>query len=278
MRVKVPDLQGKELYQFLTQHKSDLIAKKRSMPITSEPLAGELVFLRDAVDVKADESLPEDVIRVKLVGNTALFADTYLDVLAPDCWKKSVKERGPAGTNIIPHLHDHEHELSAIVGDAVSIDTEMIAVRELGYDADGMAPALVMVSDVAREYDEKTFSLYRRKKVRQHSIGFQYINLMLCINDDEYKEEFANWTAHYPSVINKEVVDQRGYFWYVTEIRLLEISAVLFGANALTPTLEVSTGPDGKSTPIADTKDQKPGELTSDQVIKSIYLTNFLQK
>jgi hypothetical protein len=39
--------------------------------------------------------------------------------------------------------------------------------------------------------------------------------------------------------LNKNIADEYGFFWVVTEIKLLECSCVLFGANEITPTLEV---------------------------------------
>ncbi len=50
---------------------------------------------------------------------------------------------------------------------------------------------------------------------------------------------FAVYQKHIDQVINKEFVENRGYFWFVSEIKLYENSAVLFGANELTPTLEI---------------------------------------
>jgi hypothetical protein len=53
------------------------------------------------------------------------------------------------------------------------------------------------------------------------------------------------WNKYYKDIINKEFVDEYGFFWVVNEIKLLEVSAVLFGANELTPTLEI--GNSGKT-------------------------------
>jgi hypothetical protein len=39
-------------------------------------------------------------------------------------------------------------------------------------------------------------------------------------------------------VINKDVANSRGYFWVIYEIKLLEVSAVLWGANELTPCID----------------------------------------
>ena len=76
-------------------------------------------------------------------------------------------------------------------------------------------------------------------KINQHSIGLMYISLGLCINNKDYLPEFELWGKYYDKVINKDVVDEAGYFWIVPEIKVLENSCVLFGSNELTPTLEV---------------------------------------
>ena len=109
------------------------------------------------------------------------------------------------------------------------------------------------------------FQLYKDEAVDQHSIGMQYMQLVLCVNDPEYKEEFADWEKYYPLVINKEKVDRAGYFWYVTEIKLYEISAVLFGSNELTPTVSTEKDNQDIQQPSEDTVEtkQKPDESTS---------------
>ena len=40
------------------------------------------------------------------------------------------------------------------------------------------------------------------------------------------------------TVINKEDVEEYGFMWIVREIKLFENSAVIWGANELTPTLD----------------------------------------
>lgn len=276
MRVTIPGLKGKALFDYLIKNKADLIAKKCSLPIKSDPVAYGSSLTKQNSTTKAEGDNVEDgTVRVKIVCNTALFCDSYGDVLAPDCWAKSITERGPMGKNLIPHLKNHEHEIDKQIGKVVDLYSEMIKLSVLGYDAKGMAQTLVMVSDVKEDYDEKLYCLYRDLQVRQHSIGLQYIRLQLGVNDEDYKEEFAVWSAHYDQIINKEEADRRGYFWWVPEIKLYENSAVLFGANELTPTLEVTTPP-SDDTGESDTKeDQKPGKLTSDQIKTRILLTNF---
>lgn len=275
MRVTIPNLEGKALFDYLVKNKADLIAKKCSLPIKSDPVCYGATPVKTSGGEKAESSdVEEGTIRVKVVCNTALFCDTYGDVLAPDCWKKTITERGPKGKNLIPHLKNHAHDIDKQIGRVVDLFSEMIDLSVLGYPATGKAQALVMISDVKKEWDEKLYTLYSDLAVRQHSIGLQYVQLKLALNDEDYKEEFAVWNAHYDQIINKEDVDRRNYFWWVSEIKLYENSAVLFGANELTPTLEVSQ-PENISTGKSD-NDPEPKKLTSDQIKTRILLTKFV--
>jgi hypothetical protein len=63
------------------------------------------------------------------------------------------------------------------------------------------------------------------------------LKLALNSEDEEDILEYTVWKENYDKIINKEIVDKRGYFWLVPSVDVLENSCVLFGANALTPTL-----------------------------------------
>jgi hypothetical protein len=65
--------------------------------------------------------------------------------------------------------------------------------------------------------------------------------LYLCINSNEaeYSAEKENWNKYYPMVINKEVADEKGFFWAVTEAKVIEGSAVIKGSNEFTPVMEI---------------------------------------
>ena len=70
----------------------------------------------------------------------------------------------------------------------------------------------------------------------------------------------------YDSIINKEKIDKSGYFWYVTEIKLFEISAVLFGSNELTPTVATQKEVEQPSEDtIQQIDEKKPSEDTSEE-------------
>jgi hypothetical protein len=131
--------------------------------------------------------------------------------------------------------------VGAEVGDVVNIYSQDISLSELGLNQKGTTQVLIFETDIIKEYNPVVFKKYRAGKIKQHSIGLMYIRIALAINDEENEKEYDFWNKYYDQVINKDIVDERGYFWVVSEIKLLENSAVLFGANELTPTLDVKS-------------------------------------
>lgn len=251
MRVPHPEhIDGKELFAHLKSNKEQIIKEKKSMPIKSEPFASNATDDDCGVSLKpiqvtksvAGEEMELDEVVVKVVANMSMYCDSHMDVLAPDCWKKTIRENGIKGKNIIAHIHDHIHKIDAKVGTVKSIRGEMLNLKKLGVVSDiDEAQGLVMESVVKKLYNEKVYNLYKTGEVNQHSIGMQYVKMELAVNsdDDEYKAEHKVWKKHINKIINKDYVENRGYFWYVSEIKLYENSAVLFGSNEITPTLEV---------------------------------------
>ena len=87
----------------------------------------------------------------------------------------------------------------------------------------------------------------------------QYVNILLCVNNPDYKAEFANWQKYYPLVGNSEKADELGYFYAVTEAKLKEISCVIAGSNELTPTLD--TKEDIESSTDTQTKEEEEAAI-----------------
>tara|TARA_R110000796_G_scaffold182986_1_gene299474 strand:- start:192 stop:557 length:366 start_codon:yes stop_codon:yes gene_type:complete len=89
-----------------------------------------------------------------------------------------------------------------------------------------------------KEYNSKVFNEYKSGRITQHSVGMQYVKMDLAVNDEEYEEEYKVWKDNIDNLGNSEQANEKGYFWFVREAKLIEISAVLLGSNSLTPTLE----------------------------------------
>ena len=130
--------------------------------------------------------------------------DSDFDVIRKGAFKKSLQERGASSTGRkIAHLRHHDWTMQ--IGD----------FKEL-YETDEY---LIGVSKLARNQHGQDAQVdYEDGLIREHSIGFNYIaDKIKFVEDSEFNKE--------------------GHF-EVTEVKLYEGSAVLFGANEFTPTLE----------------------------------------
>lgn len=119
------------------------------------------------------------------------------DVIVAEAFTKTIKERGPKGKNMIWSLVDHKADMAHTLGKP----------KELYIEGD----MLVAVTDlIETECGEDAIKLYEAGLINQHSIGFSTL---------------------------KSDVDQRTGVRTITELKLYEGSAVLWGANPETPTL-----------------------------------------
>lgn len=240
-------LEGAELKTALKKNKESLIAEKKASVKFTDNVASSVTVVAVETELKksllkAEGSDSSDApFMVTVVCNTANFCDSYMDVLTEDSYTKSITARGTS----IPHIADHNHESTAHIGDVKAVYTKKVRCKDLGFSSEGETTALLMDTLVRKDYNEKVYEFYKAQKINQHSIGLRYENIQLALNSqvEDDAEEYAVWQKYYPSILNKELVDKKGYFWAVTEADILENSCVLFGANALTPTLttEVKT-------------------------------------
>ena len=238
------NIKGKELFDYLVKNKAEIIRIKRANikesdsimhPISLLVKGKEASFKSASNPTLVKEVEDEGTCLVKVVANSAWWCDSQMDVLTDGCYDKSIKEKGV----LIPHIADHCHKSTNHVGDVQAVYKQQISLKDLGLDMNGKTTALVFETLVREDYNEDTYKFYKNGKINQHSIGLMYISLGLCINNKDYLPEFELWGKYYDKVINKDVVDEAGYFWIVPEIKVLENSCVLFGSNELTPTLEV---------------------------------------
>lgn len=144
--------------------------------------------------------------RVKMALSAFNNIDSDRDVIRKGAFAKSISERGASTTSNrkIAHLryHDWEHQIGKFIS-LEETDEYLIGVSDLGRSTKG--------NDAFLDYQDGI--------IREHSIGFNYIpDKMQLIGEGE-----------------------QAYF-EIKELILWEGSAVTFGANSLTPTLDVSKG------------------------------------
>ncbi|MDV3814188.1 hypothetical protein CMU15_00385 [Elizabethkingia anophelis] len=258
-----------EALKFLIDNKKILIANKSESIKHSDGVMYYNSVLNDTDEVvKADLVSLKDATTIKIiaVGNTCNYYDSHGDVSIDDSWNRTVKN-----TKEGLHLQEHALKFDKIIADGaeVSYKVETRTWKELGFNYEGSTKCLVMYSTAHKEDNPYMFGKYINGKVKQHSAGLRYVNLVLCVNNsaDWAKEEKENWDKYYPSIVNKEDVDERGYFWAVLEQKIIEVSAVPRGSNPATPTISVE--------PVADTSTKSdPSIDTPESVIEQNFNLN----
>lgn len=246
MSVKLEDFTTKEdLFNYLATNEKRLTAEKRFRPIKKYVDFGTISNTPTKTATTKAEGQPiqvveneEDSIERTIIGNTFGWCDSQMDVLFSGCATKSIKENGVKGKDLIYHLQDHETCMEDRVGYLGDIYEREFSLMDLGLNMAGTTKCLCFDTSVKKYLNESLYYQYRDGKVKQHSIGLQYVKIFMCINDSNQGEYFVNWNKYFQDVINKDKVLASGYFWAVTEIKLFEVSSVLWGANELTNTLE----------------------------------------
>lgn len=172
----------------------------------------------------------------KIIANTYFWLDSHGDVHIPSIFTKSINENK---TKVL-HLHDHIYELQAKIGQVIDIEEKEMNLTDLGINQAGTTIVLMPTSRIRKDLNASMFGQYKRGEINQHSVGMNYVNLFLAVNDSQYEDEYKTWLKYYPNIINKEKALEKGYFWAVTEAKLIEFSAVIKGSNEITPTIEPS--------------------------------------
>ena len=177
-------------------------------------------------------------IRVKSIINTTNLLDSHGDVHIKNIWKKSIQE-----TKSMYLLNSHQQKFEYVITDNVTPFAQTMSWKSLGFDFEGNTQALVFDSIIEKtKYNELMFDMYASGKVKNHSVGMQYVKLLYCVNSDDsyWQEEKANWGKYINEVANKDEAESAGNFWAVLEAKIIEGSAVLRGSNYATPTQSVT--------------------------------------
>jgi hypothetical protein len=267
-------------FEEVFKNKNLIIAQKKNaikhcdVVITTTEFSNNHKTEAEKLDQNTVEEPNQDILQAKLVINTTNVIDSHRDCHIPNLWVKSLQE-----TKILYLLQEHEMEFDKVIADSVKDElkayTENLAWSKLGYSYQGKTQALIFDTQIKKEVNPFMFEMYKKGRVYNHSVGMRYVKLYLCAdrNEAEYSQEKENWNKYYPLVINKEVADEKGYFWAVTEAKVIEGSAVIKGSNEYTPVMEIEFGKDA----VNDTSDQNTNEPLKDtQKDKKQFFTNLL--
>jgi hypothetical protein len=261
--MKLPETMTERI-AYVVEHKKKLIDLKKSAIKYSLPfvLNEQNDEIQKALLTNHKDDLEAGVIKRTIVGNTYNWLDSHGDVHLKGIFTKSIEERASS----IMHFRDHKNELEAIIGDFESIYEKRVHWSDLGINKIGYTYALMADSNIKQDYSAKIFKMYLNNKINQHSVGMQYVKIDLAVNSDEYKEEMATWNKYIDQIGNPEKAEELGYFWAVSEAKLIEISAVVAGSNELTPTItNTKEEIHSEDEPLKDTHKDEPNNTSKEE-------------
>lgn len=240
----------KELFNHLVKHKDEIIdikknAIKHADPILLSNIDGNTV---KALSTEFKDDLENGIIKRSIIGNTYNWLDSHGDVHVKNTFAKSIKERGDK----VKHFHDHEQKISAKVGEIEKVYEKEVKWTDLGVNKKGNTIILVADTNIEKDYNVSVYNQYLKGKIDQHSVGMYYVKIDLAINDEDYPQEKAVFDTYIDGIGNKEQAIEQGYFFAVSEAKLIEISAVTEGSNSLTPTIENNVNPSKDNSDIND--------------------------
>lgn len=237
--MKIPEnLTDKALFNWLIQNKSMLVAAKKAALKEADGFP-TLYVNKNGDIVKADASdLDADVTKLdaQLIINTTNYFDSHSDVHIPGLWKKSLNDT-------VDHYLCKEHVMSFenIISENIKAYTKKFSWKDLGYNANGVTEALVFDAVIEKDRHPFMFNQYKKGYVKNHSVGMRYVKIFLAINDEDYKEEFSTWNTYVDDIINRADAEASGYFWAITEAKVVEGSAVVRGSNKITPVYSIQS-------------------------------------
>jgi len=257
--LSIPEFADKaKLIDWLITNKAALTAQKKSTVKHADAVSYSPVFVAEKADeVIKSETISETASRIKVrsIINTTKLFDSHGDVHIDQLWNKSLKE---TKDHYLVKMHDFSFE--GIISDNVKAFTKQMTWNEMGINYEGQTQALIFDSIIDKDENPYMFEKYRLGKVRQHSVGMRYVKIEMAVNDDRYEKEFAVWEKYFDLIVNKDEVLEVGYFWAVTEAKVIEGSAVVKGSNWATPTQSIqqvkgqpSEDTDKKTEPVKST-------------------------
>lgn len=265
--MNIPKFDKKEeLFKWLKEHKADLMAVKKAS-IKHADVVGLVsdaeIDKAEGVTIKANEPIdnPSDELNVVIAINTTNLMDSHDDVHIPGLWKKSLKESAAS----IMHLQEHKSgSFENIISSGADLKayTKTYSFEKLGYpEFEGNTQALMFNSKVRKDRNQFMHNQYAKGYVTNHSVGMRYVKIFMAINSTDYPEEKEIWDKYYEQIANKSQADNKGYFFAVTEAKVIEGSAVPRGSNYVTPTLDNNKIEPVAATPqVDDTEEPTPSE------------------
>jgi len=252
-----------DLFKALKENKHSLISLKKSIEKRADSINYVNSINSDLTANKEENGTQTEVdkLQVKVIINTTNFIDSHNDLHINGIWNKSVSDNANKG---FLHLQEHDRDFDKVISDNAKGYVESITWKSIGFPYNGKTEALIFDSIIEKKRNEFMFKQYSNGWVKNHSVGMRYVKIDLAINSESEwdKDEKELWDKYYPVVANKEVADERGYFWVVSEAKIIEGSAVVMGSNSATPTISV----ENKTEAVNDTTEIKEPSNDTQQI------------
>jgi hypothetical protein len=236
------NIEGKDLFDFLVKNEALIFHAKKSQVKKADGVFSAPLYIDDKGNLVTKEEVQQSQVdpnRLKVVAviNTTNWLDSHGDVHIPGIWKKSLSDNKKAGFYL---LKSHKRDFEDVIAEGCKGFTKKLSWAELGVDIPGVTEALIFDGIVEKDRNEYMFEQYLKKRVKKHSVGMRYVKMLTCINSDDYPVQKENWDKYIEMVANREEAEADGYFWAILEAQVVEGSAVVFGSNTVTPTIEAS--------------------------------------
>lgn len=236
----IPTYENKaDLFKWLKENKTFLLqAKKAQIKEADAVLYAHVGEAPEAVNKsEAQAQTNPTKLQVKAVINTTNLMDSHDDVHIKGIWNKSLNEKKSYYL-----LQEHQMKFDKVISDEVKASAVEISWAELGQSYEGKTQALVFDANLEQKVNPFMFEQYQNGRVKNHSVGMQYVKIQLAVNSEDkyFKDEKEAWDKYVGEIVNRELAEDKGYFWAVTEAKIIEGSAVLVGSNRVTPTLNTS--------------------------------------
>lgn len=188
----------------------------------------------------------EGVLKKTIIGSASMFVDMEQDVVLPSAFNKTIRENAKS----VKFLKDHQLSIDGTIGRVTDVRMVPMDVRRWYPESNiATADALELNVEVVREWDPKAYDMYKSGDISSHSYGGFNVKVAIAANDPNYPEEYENWKKYTEKLINPWKAREKGYFWVIQEIKLIEVSAVPVGMNEVTPTIK------GPHSPSSDAKE-----------------------
>jgi len=252
-----------DLFKYLVEEKELVFSQKKSITKRAEGgLSATFATLWEMPKNTAHKAKPlyendkeAGILKRTILANTYWWMDSHSDV---HLGRGDAGEEGTAVfTNSIkgrekkiPPIDQHNYSLDGRMGKTLKLYEAPISWRALGVGKTGMTEGLFADAEIHKDMNERRYKDYLNDEIDQHSVGMNYVDIQLAVNDPEdYPKEYAVFQKYIAKLGNRQEAERKGYFFAVAEAKLGEYSAVIAGSNELTPTMGISppSGDTGKS-------------------------------